>query len=169
MRRGIAAVLLAAACGGAPDPPEPPPPLPRGLERAVHEYFHLRKRALVAGDPAPLLARYPRLADTTARRQGVNAEVWLARSRGAAPGPRYIDADVDARAAGPMEFLLRGDSARVRVRGREMFLLEDYTPSGGEFDLTLHLVRRGDGWEVVRTDEVTLAELHHPRSRDSAR
>ena len=169
MRRGIAAALLLAACGGAPDPPEPPPPLPRELERAVHEYFHLRKRALLTGDPAPLLARYPRLADTTARRQGVNAEVWLARSRGASRNPRYIDADVDPRADGPVDFVLRGDSARVRVRGREMFLLEDYTPSGGAFDLTLHLVRGAGGWEVVRTDEVTLAELHHPRSRDWAR
>ena len=165
MTRRMAAVLLLAACGDPPEPPVPPPPPTPALERAVHEYFHLRKRALVSADPAPLLARYPRLADTTARTQGVNAEVWLARSRTAPGGPRYVDADVDPVAGGPLEWAVEGDSARVRARGREMFLLEDFTPSGGAFDLTIHLVRDGGGWQVVRTDEVTLAELHgvHPR------
>ena len=161
MTRRMAAVLLLAACGGEPpQPAEPSPPPPPALERAVHEYFHLRKRALVSADPAPFLARYPRLADTTSRTEGVNAEVWLARSRAAPGGPRYVDADVDPVAGGPLDWFVEGDSARVRARGREMFLLEDFTPSGGAFDLTIQLVRDGAGWQVVRTDEVTLAELH---------
>lgn len=157
----VAVAILLGACGAAErEPPAPHPPLPRELERAVYEYLVLRKRALVAGDPGPLIARYPALADTSARVQGINAEVWLARSRGAQAGPRYIEASLDPQAYGPMQWTIEGDSAGVRVHGREMFVLEDFSPSGGEIDLALFFVHQGGAWQLVRTDEVTLPERH---------
>jgi hypothetical protein len=128
-----------------------------GLEAAVREYFHVRKKALLAGDPQVLWKRYPELAQGMELGAGVNAERIAVES---AKALRPIDIDFDLESYERISYELSGLNAQATVHGLEMYLLPDFKPSGGEFKVTLYLRLGSDRWHVVRTDAVTLGEWH---------
>jgi hypothetical protein len=128
-----------------------------GLETAVREYFHHRKKALLAGDLQLLWKRYPELSQGADVGAGVN---WEGLEVDSARALRVVDVDFDLDHYERISYQLSGANAQATVHGLELYLLPDFRTSGGEFKVTLYLRLGGDRWNVVRTDAVTLAEWH---------
>ncbi len=166
-RRG--ALVLAALAACAPTAERDPARTPAGeidpatfvvVDPIVREYLHHRKRAVIAGDPEILFRRYPELRDAGRAGEGVNAEALHVRGFGGTP---LIDGDVLPEAGGRYRAEIAGDSGRIHVHAAEMYLRPDFGVSGGGLEVELTVRRRDGRWDVVRTDEVTLAEAHGAR------
>jgi hypothetical protein len=124
---------------------------------AMREYFHYRKKAIIAGDAGVLWNRYPALQQGGDPGRGINAEaqeVQAYRSR------NLIDGDVDLEHYARVSGQIAGETAEITVHGLELYLTDDFGHTGGEFIITLFLRKQDGRWTVVKTDAVTLAELH---------
>lgn len=171
-RRVVPALLLAAlagGCGGGGGGGEEPAReeyTPEELERlmeidpVVNEYFHLRKRAMLDGDAEVLWERFPALRQPGPPGSGINAEGQRAAGWGETD---VLDGDILAETDDRFRLELGADTVALQVRGREMYLRPDFRQSGWGLEMTLVLRRGADGWEVVRTDEVTEMERHADR------
>lgn len=133
--------------------------LPRDpLSTAVNKYFHYRKLAIIARDPELILSQYPDLRTGTDVGKGINREGSTMVPDG---GSRLLDIMYDLDRYEPIRVRHVGDVAIVRVHGLERYVEADFSDgTAGEFTIDLHMKRVGAEWVVVKTDEVTLGELH---------
>lgn len=175
MRRLWAAVTLClmlviiAGCSRSTAPQaEPPLPLaaPRGMAEVtseqhatfmpmVHRYFHVRKQAVLAGDPEIIWREFPALKDGRNSQAGINDEATaIAGYRPLAP----IDGNVAPESYARLKALVDGDKAILLVNGTEIYLTKEFSQSGGQVQLMLYLEKRRDAWTLVKTDETTIAE-----------
>ncbi len=174
MRAAAALLILGtavAACGGrggegeAPAVEEYSPgelALLVEIDPVVNEYFHLRKQAVLRADAEVLWARFPALRQSGPVGTGVNDEGRRVMAWGETD---LLDGDVLAETDPrfPVEF--GADTVALHVRGRETYLRPDFRHSGSELTMTLVLRRGINGWDVVRTDEVTDEEAQQRNRR----
>ncbi len=169
---GMALLFTGAGCAGAPRAEDlpcggwiphsvrgfvtPDPVTWREVQPVVMAYLRYRKAAVYRDDVGVLWRRYPSLATGMDPVHGINTEPLLVQS---------LQGVVDAVVQVDMLRIHRDapDRIRVYVCGSEMYWWVDadgqLIRSGGALMITLTL-RRVDGtWTVVRTDEVTEAEL----------
>lgn len=134
--------------------------IPQGdpLSKAVNKYFHYRKLAIIARDPELILSQYPDLRTGTDVSKGINREGSTMVPTG---GSRLLDIMYDLDRYEPLRVRHVGDEAIVRVHGLERYIEVDYSDgTAGEFTIDLYMKRAGAEWVVVKTDELTLGELH---------
>ncbi|HEX2094313.1 MAG TPA: hypothetical protein VHG28_18060 [Longimicrobiaceae bacterium] len=159
----LALLLVPVACGrpdnSEPIPGEVDPATYVELDAPVREYFHHRKKAMLAGDPEVPWRRYPELRQGGPA-GGINAEgSHVAAFRGVPLLDGDVHVELDPR------IRISGDTTEVRVHGTESYLRQDFQQSAWELEMRLLLVRRDGAWTVVRTDETTDAERHQERRR----
>ena len=155
----VALAVLSASCAARPVDPLPGYARASGeelasLTRAVADYYTVRARAFVAGDPAILFAVYPGLAEGEDVRNGINLDAFHV------VGWREMEVTkVQHRLQSyePARIYVKGDSAVAFVHGSELIEIRS-GPSGGEFFTRIDLVNYADRWMVIRTDEQMLAE-----------
>lgn len=157
----LALLTLALAVASCARPVDPLPGYTRAsgeelasLTRAVADYYTVRARAFVAGDPAVLFAVYPGLAEGEDVRNGINLDAFRL------VGWRELEVTkVEHRLQSyePARIYLKGASAVAFVHGSEHFEVRGGT-SAGEFFTRIDLVNYTDRWVVIRTDEQTMAE-----------
>lgn len=166
MRRiRLLAVLVALALAACANPmhqaaePSGERLLPRDpLSTAVNKYFHYRKLAIIARDPELILSQYPDLRTGTDVSKGINREGSTMVPTG---GSALLDIMYDLDRYEPLRVRHVGDEAIVRVHGLERYVEADYSDgTAGEFTIDLYMKRVGAEWIVVKTDELTLGELH---------
>ena len=124
------------------------------LIRAIADYYTVRGRAFVLGDPAVLFAVYPKLAQGEDVRNGINLDasrVVLWREVDVTKVEHVLESHEPAR------IYVKGDRAVAFVHGTEMMQIRG-GPSGGEFFTRIDLVNDADRWVVERTDEQMMAE-----------
>ena len=123
----------------------------------VREFHDRYAAALLTCDVRKLWDRFPALATGQDLGRGVNIEG--VRVPGLC-GTRIARARFELERYEPLQVREHLGGTDVTVHGVEWFELADGNTSGGEFKKTFTLRRAASGWEVVRTDEVTLAEWH---------
>lgn len=150
--------LAAGACARAVDP------LPgytrasgeerASLMRAIADYYTVRGRAFVLGDPAVLFAVYPKLAQGEDVRNGINLDAFhLVLWRNV----EVTKADHLLESYEPVRIFVKGHLAVAFVHGNELMQIRG-GPSGGEFFTRIDLVQDAGRWVVERTDEQMMAE-----------
>ena len=142
------------------------PALAAELLPVINEYLDLRVHSVIAGNTEALWSRFPDLALERDPTVGINAEPEHVEGfRSLKP----IGGKIDPEHYEVTKFAATQGSVRADLHGQELYQLtaEGGGPgeSGGEFLLSIVLREQESGWQVVKTDEVTLAEYHqsHPR------
>lgn len=159
----IGMILISGCAPGAVSEPsgftEPDPETYVSLMPSILEYFHYRKEAVITGDMDSFYARYPSLQGDGDIAAGVNAEAFFVENmQGLAP----FDGDIHPEYYHKIRVRRSGEEIQVLLHGMELYLWKNeegaFDRSGGEFKLVLFMRQAGEGWDVYRTDEVTLAE-----------
>lgn len=165
----VALVIAATACVRAPDPlpgyVSAPAEDRASVVRTVEDYFAMRERAAVTGDPTEIFAAFPALAQNEDRRVGINTEsffverVRMARTmpKEVAP-PEILFMSHMLESYHPIGVFVRADSAVAFVHGLEVFQYKNAGSSGGEIFVRFDLRRLADRWLIERTDELVMGE-----------
>ena len=159
-RVGVLALLLAlAACARLADP------LPgyarasdedrAALMRAVSDYYTVRARAFVSGDAAVLFAAYPKLAQGSDMREGINVDALRVPSMHELS---LMDIRDELEGYEPARVYVKQREAVVFVHGLEIWNYTRGGYTGLEFFTRIDLVNDADRWLVERTDEQMMAE-----------
>jgi hypothetical protein len=138
---------------------EPEPETYVRLLPIVQEYFYYRKQAVLSGDLDSFYQRYPKLSEGADLERGINIEAHLVESFYAL---QPIDGNIHPEYYEKIKIKDLHADLQILVHGMELYLWQDpvgaFNESGGEFKLVLFLQHKGDTWQIVQTDEVTLAE-----------
>lgn len=125
----------------------------------VREYFYYRKQAVLNGDMTDFYQRYPDLAYGTDIEQGINFEGFHVENLA---GLEVFDGNNFPEYYENLRIKKDVDEIQIKLHGMELYLWEDsegkFKESGGEFKIVLFLRREWLGWEIYKTDEVTLQE-----------
>ena len=137
----------------------PEPDIYVKLMPIVREYFYYRKGAVLSGDLATFYLRYPELEKGINLDSGINFEAHLVESL---QSLHPFDGDIHPEYYEKIKVKdLRADP-QILVHGMELYLWQDadgtFNETGGEFILVLLLQEKEDIWQIVQTNEVTLAE-----------
>ena len=110
-------------------------------------------------------ARYPDLAINTNLEQGINVEGFHVENMS---GFAVIDGNIFPEYYEKMRINKDADEIQILLHGKEMYLRADskgkLNETGGEFMMVLFLRMEGSGWQIYKTDEVTLREWKEERS-----
>lgn len=142
-----------------PGPPMVPITAYPELEAAVRTYYERYEHAQASCDIATFLKHYPDLASSEVLASGINIEQRMITSR--CDHVKAIRFDLEYYE--PMRVHVHQEGADVKVHGMEHWDYKTGTPGAGEFMTTLSLRQVAGSWTVVRTDGVTLGELHDQR------
>lgn len=138
---------------------QPDPETYVSLMPVIREYFFYLKQAVITGEIDTFFQHYPELQTGVDLDQGINtAANHIASVQSLTP----MDGNIFPEYYEKIKALQTGTGIEILVHGMELYIWKDaesvFQESGGEFKIVLHLRKEGDGWQVYRTDEVTLAE-----------
>ena len=140
---------------------EPEPQAYVQLLPIVQEYFYQRKQAVLSGALDIFFQSYLPLAEGADLEKGVNCEAYLVQSMHTL---QPIDGNIHPEYYEKIKIKESQTDLEILVHGMELYLWQDtdgtLMESGGEFKLQLHLQKKDGTWQVVKTDQVTLAEWH---------
>lgn len=168
----FSALLLLTACapggrgGLQPERPATDPALAAELMPVINEYLDLRIQAVVSGSTDALWARFPDLSRERDPARGINAEPEHVEGfRTLKP----ISGRIDPEHYEVIKFAATQREVRADLHGMELYRWREpsgtESDAGGEFMLSIHLREQENGWQVVKTDEVTLTEHHQQKHR----
>jgi hypothetical protein len=124
--------------------------------RAVADYYEVRERALVQGDPRILFAAYPKLAQGEDLRSGINLDAFHVlhrRELGVIDMTDHLEGYEPARV-----YVKEGLAAVAYVHGWEVWVYPLGSYTGLEFFTRIDLAYADGRWVVERTDEQMVAE-----------
>jgi len=160
--RWIAVVVLfvtVSACGRSEDP------LPgfrrasseerAALMRSVLDYYALRARAFISGEPGALFLAYPKLQQGQDLREGINLDgFWVPHMREL----DVVDVTDDLEGYEAARFYVKQSAAVAFVHGWEIWNYPRGDHTGLEFFTRIDLASDAGGWIVERTDEQMMGE-----------
>jgi len=138
---------------------EPDPGLYVELMPAIREYFYLRKQAMLLNDSTDFYENYPDLLKDVDLAKGINAETkFFEYTHSQKPFDGNILPDFYER----MAVKQTETETQVLLHGIELYLWKnihsEYDEFGGEFKIVLFMRQQESGWQIFKTDEVTLDE-----------
>ena len=123
----------------------------------IMEYMYYRTQAVLKNDIEILWGKYPELKNNIDIQQGINVENEEVKSFNR--NFVLLDANYHIESYDRMKVkTINENEVIVLVHGSLVYLMNDFSESGGEYLIEAFLEREGGNWTVVKTDEYTLSE-----------